>query len=288
MSAFHPQHSVFPTLIDCQGVASVTISFDAAPELKAKPADIVLIMDRSGSMGGPPMVEAKLAAKALVQTVARASGSADGSTLKNGTRISLVTFSDVATRPVDLVTDVSLLNRHIDAMMADGDTCHHVGFSSASNVLQNSTAERRIAIMFTDGKTTAGPDPQRIADRMKEKDGIEIYCIGLLTDVEPLKGWASDPDYAHVAFTSDFHQLRQVFTQIASEVVLAGVLDLRETVKPDFRITKIHAPSHGTAELLEGQAIRWTADAVGGAGRETAVLRFGIIPHVIMSIMCRK
>ena len=33
-------------------------------------------------------------------------------------------------------------------------------------------------------------------------------------------------------------------------------------------------PSHSTAELLEGPTIRWTADAVGGAGRETAVLRF--------------
>ena len=277
MSVSNPQKSVFPTAIDCQGTAEVTICFDAAPELIATPADIVLIMDRSGSMGGAPMSEAKLAAKALVQTVAKASGSTDGSTLKNGTHMSLVTFSDVATRSMGLVTDVSLLTDDIDAMKAEGDTNHHVGFTSADNVLRTSTLQRRIAIMFTDGNTPAGPDPQRIADRMKAR-GVELYCIGLLTDVEPLKRWASDPDSTHVAYTNDLAGLQRVFAEIAAEVVLAGVHDLNlvDVLHPDFRIDKVHAPSHGAAEVLDGQTIRWTADAVGPAVRERATLRFDV------------
>ena len=277
MSVSNPRKSILPTVMDCQANATVTIGFDAAPELMAEPADIVLIMDRSGSMGGAPMEEAKLAAKALVQTVAKASGSTDGNTLQNGTRMCLVTFSDVATRSMGLVTDVALLNDDIDAMKADGNTNHSVAFSSAFNVLQPSTTPRRIAIMFTDGNTTAGSDPQRMVDHMK-KYGIEIYCIGLLTDVEPLKNWASDPDSAHVAHTNDLAQLQRVFAEIAAEVVLAGVRDLNllEVLNPDFRITKVHAPSHGTAESLDGQTIRWTADAVGAAGSETATLQFDV------------
>ena len=278
MPVSNPHHSVSPTMTDCQGAAAVTIRFDAVPALISRPADIVLIMDRSGSMGGAPMTEAKLAAKALVQTVARASGSTDGRTLKNGTRLCLVSFSDIATRTMDLVTDVPLLNEAIDAMKAGGDTNHQVAFSSAANVLQASAAQRRIAIMFTDGNTTAGSDPQRLVDSMKQR-GMEIYCIGLLTDVEPLRRWATAPASTHVASTNDLSRLQQVFAEIAAEVVLAGALDLEllEDVNPDFRITKVHAPSHGTAVLLDSQTIRWTADAAGAAGRERPTLRYEVV-----------
>lgn len=38
--------------IDCEGSLKVTIALTAAPDISANPTDIVLVLDRSGSMAG--------------------------------------------------------------------------------------------------------------------------------------------------------------------------------------------------------------------------------------------
>ena len=42
----------------------------------------------------------------------------------------------------------------------------------------NST-NAKVMVMFTDGKTTAGPDPNPVAAAARA-DGVIIYCIGLI------------------------------------------------------------------------------------------------------------
>ena len=59
-------------------------------------------------------------------------------------------------------------------------------------------------VMFTDGITTAGGNPNTVASLAKS-NGIIIYCIGLSgnggIDEQALRDWASDPDSAYVAIT---------------------------------------------------------------------------------------
>ena len=64
------------------------------------------------------------------------------------------------------------------------------------------SSNARVLILFTDGKTTAGPPPAPIAAAAKAA-GIIIYCIGLLgssgLNESALDDWASDPDASYVA-----------------------------------------------------------------------------------------
>lgn len=41
--------------IDCEGALKVTLALAAAPDISSNPTDIVLILDRSGSMSGTPI-----------------------------------------------------------------------------------------------------------------------------------------------------------------------------------------------------------------------------------------
>ena len=41
--------------IDCEGSLKVTLALTAAPDIVSNPTDIVLVLDRSGSMAGAPL-----------------------------------------------------------------------------------------------------------------------------------------------------------------------------------------------------------------------------------------
>lgn len=45
------------TQMDCSGVLKVTLALAAAPDISSNPTDIVLILDRSGSMSGSPPIK---------------------------------------------------------------------------------------------------------------------------------------------------------------------------------------------------------------------------------------
>ncbi len=41
--------------IDCNGTLKVTLALSASPDISSNPTDIVLVLDRSGSMAGSPL-----------------------------------------------------------------------------------------------------------------------------------------------------------------------------------------------------------------------------------------
>lgn len=43
--------------IDCSGTLKVTLALAASPDIASNPTDIVLILDRSGSMAGAPLCQ---------------------------------------------------------------------------------------------------------------------------------------------------------------------------------------------------------------------------------------
>ena len=276
MPVTNPLKTIDAAALACTGTADVTISFDAAPALGTEPADIVLIMDRSGSMTGAPLAAAQQAAGDMIRTVARASGNAAGTTIENNSRMALVSFSTEAAVDLPLGTDAAALAGGAAALTAGGRTNHAAAFQKALELLQPSTLARRIVVMFTDGPSNIG-DADPVAEAIKQA-GIEIFCIGLGTDAGPLNRWASDPDAVHVAQAAAPAQLRDAFAAIAAEVVLAGALDmvLRDTLHPDFRIVTLGTPTHGSARVVDGQTLEWTAAAVGAAGPETAALTFTV------------
>ena len=57
--------------IACDGSLRVTLALTAAPDILTNPTDIVLALDRSGSMAGEPLANVKLGAKTFMTSLKR-------------------------------------------------------------------------------------------------------------------------------------------------------------------------------------------------------------------------
>ena len=67
------------TQIDCGGSFRITLSLTAEPDIRSNPTDIVLILDRSGSMAGSPLANLKNGAKKFIEIIDEATdSSSDG------------------------------------------------------------------------------------------------------------------------------------------------------------------------------------------------------------------
>ena len=276
MSVSNANKTVSPGVLDCTGRTTVTLSFDAEPELKTVPADLVLIMDRSGSMRGVPMEKAKLAAGDMIAAVARASGNAQGTTLENGSAMGLVSFADTAAVDLELSGNVGELNRAVDALTGGGLTNHADALQKGYDTVMKGSNTRKVLILFTDGNSTIG-DADPVAEKIRG-DGVEIFCIGLATDPGTLNRWATDPDSIHVSYTDDVNQLNQVFAQITSEVVRSGILDgvIQEVLNPDFQIKQVLDSNYGTVTVTDGQHLTWKLYTATLPTPDTLTLSFEI------------
>ena len=65
--------------IECDGTLKVTLALSATPDISENPTDIVLVLDKSGSMSGEPLMNMKQGANAFIDIIEKATdGTADG------------------------------------------------------------------------------------------------------------------------------------------------------------------------------------------------------------------
>ncbi|HZK29009.1 MAG TPA: vWA domain-containing protein, partial [Clostridia bacterium] len=168
--------TLIPTPVVMAGAGDVTLQKTATPvsgmvntwDIKLRieaedtesTADVVLLIDRSGSMdvtgsGGKTRMEnAKDAAKNLVDSLLTSSGG----------RISLVSFAGVIDNDITkapditvhqpLTTNATLLKGSISGMTADGGTFTQAALRQAVAQLTGSTADAKHIILLSDGEPT--------------------------------------------------------------------------------------------------------------------------------------
>lgn len=270
--------------IDCDGIVKVTLGLSAAPDISSNPTDIVLVLDRSGSMTGSPLANMKEGAKTFIDIIDESTDSSQDGNIGSGSHIGIVSFASVAVADTGLITSTEDLKNAVDGLIAGGATNHADAFSKAIQLFDPASSNARVIIMFTDGKTTAGAPPAPVAAEARDA-GIVIYCIGLLgddgIDVEVLNDWATDPDASHVAVTPDEEELEDLFADLAADISKPGALDIviDEEVNPDFSIVSINPPSKGTAEMVNSTTLQWKISELGVSGNEGASLEF-FIKHI--------
>ena len=81
--------------IPCGGQLGVQLGLSAAPNIVENPVDIVLVLDRSGSMAGIPLASMKLGAETFIDIIAQSTGG--GADIGSGSRIAITSFSGSAT-----------------------------------------------------------------------------------------------------------------------------------------------------------------------------------------------
>ena len=138
--------------------------------------------------------------------------------------------------------------------------------------------------MFTDGRTTAGTDPNLLASAAKAQ-GVIIYAIGLSgnggIDEEALKKWVSAPPSSYLAITPDDEELESLFENLALNISKPGATDIviTDTVSPCFKIISLSTPTKGSASLVNPTSLQWKIEELGVKYSEGAVLEFTVM-HV--------
>lgn len=269
------------TTIKCNETFNVRLSLTAAPDIVNNPTDIVLILDRSGSMTGSPLTNLKKGANKFIDIIDEATdGSQDGQ-IGNGSRIGIVSFADTATQNTQLITSVADLKAAVDSLTAGGSTNHEDAFTKALDLFDMASTNAKVMVMFTDGLTTAGGNPIPVTTQAKAQ-GVIIYCIGLSgnggIDVSALNAWSSDPDSAYVAITPDDAQLEDLFEDLANNITKPGATHIvvTDVISDCFKITSLSAPSKGTATLINANTLKWGIDDLGVTQSEGATLEFTV------------
>ena len=149
--------------IACDGAFRVTLALTAAPDIVANPTDIVLVLDRSGSLAGQPLADMKLGAKTFIDLIDEATDSAKDGQIGSGSRMGVVSFASTAAADTQLITSVDELKAAVDGLTASGGTNHADAFAKATQLFDPNSSNAKVMVMFTDGNTTAGAPPAPVA-----------------------------------------------------------------------------------------------------------------------------
>lgn len=273
-----------PNHINCGGSFKVKLSLTAEPDIVSHPTDIVLVLDRSGSMAGSPLANLKNGVRKFISIMDESTDGTEDGQIGSGSHIGIVSFASTATQDTQLITSVAELNAAVNALSAGGSTNHADAFHKAIQLFNPASSNEKVIVMFTDGKTTEGDDPAPVAAAAKAQ-GISIYCIGLSgnggIDVQALNDWASDPASSYVAITPNDEELEDLFEELARNITRPGATDIviTDRVSSCFKIISVSTPTKGTASLIDNTTVQWKIDKLGVSHSEGASLEFTVL-HV--------
>lgn len=266
--------------IPCGGTFDVILTLGAEPDITENPTDIVLILDRSGSMEDS-LPALKNAANEFIDIIDASTDGVQDGTIGGGSSIGIVSFSDTATQDTQLITSVASLKAAVNVLVAGGDTNHADAFTQALALFDPQSSNAKVMVMVTDGVTTAGGNANAAAAAAKAA-GASIYVIGLSgnggIDETALRQWASQPDTEFVSIAPSDAELEEIFGDLAQTIASPGATNivLNDYISSCFRILSVTAPSNGTATMVNERQLRWTIPELGATASEEAVLRFTV------------
>ncbi|TDC52333.1 VWA domain-containing protein, partial [Actinomadura sp. KC345] len=171
---YAPHESAALSLVPDESGEEGTFSLTVLPSGEARPSprDVVLVLDRSGSMQGWKMVAARRAAARIVDT------------LRPEDRFAVLSFDTVIERPRDLgagMADGTDRNRfraveHLAALNARGGTEMLGPLDEGCRLLADS-ARDRVLVLITDGQI--GNEDQILARLQPHLRGVRVHTVGI-------------------------------------------------------------------------------------------------------------
>jgi Ca-activated chloride channel family protein len=149
----------------------------AESELPGQGIDIALVLDTSGSMtsGFGDGTRLETAQRVLGEFISN----------REEDRLGLVVFRDTSLVLSPLTLDYDALQQlltGVDLINLPDGTAIGVGLADALNLLRESRARSRVAILLTDGQNNGGDIEPLAASRIAETLGVRLYTIGLIEE----------------------------------------------------------------------------------------------------------
>lgn len=213
----------------------LTVQGDPVSQNVQPNADVVLVIDCSGSMAGgfvtiDRMKTAKTAGKKFADSIL---------TDNSGNKMAVLGFSSEGYNNnnigTDLVNDKNTIKNTIDQMYAEGGTNYTTALTRAKNLLDNRTDKTRpgYVVFISDG--APGESGNSLNDpnwngsaqvAQLKKDGVTIYTIGIALDGyfnqaarEYLKSMATNPShFRNITDANLDNQLGTILTAWAAEI----------------------------------------------------------------------
>lgn len=233
-----------------------------ASTLKPLPLNIALVIDRSGSMAGRKLIDAKKAALGLIAR------------LRTGDRLSIVTYSTY-TRLVWPSTEINELTRErardaIFGIRAQGSTNLSGGLELGSREVLRELRTRQVnrVILISDGLANVGiitPRQLNAMARQYLQRGVSLTTIGVGTDYsETVMTGIANAGGGNYYYVNDSRQLAAIFQKELVEMAttVAQNVTVEMTLRPGVRLTELFGYSFRQekdtvivplAELFSGQ-----------------------------------
>lgn len=184
-----------------------------------EPNDIMLVIDRSTSMAGQKITDAKAAAVNFVDII----DSAD-----NNSRIGLITFGPDSTINLNLTSNYASVKSAINAVALLDGTCAQCAVNKVNQVFgANSGTNNEVVVFLTDGRANrleSGPASNTTAEQgtltsINNGPDVPYYTIGLGSNVNStfLQNIATTTGGTYY-FTPTSTDLKAIYTKVAKQI----------------------------------------------------------------------
>lgn len=235
---------------------TVTLELSSIPVPgTSEPNDVILIIDRSGSMASD-MDNMKTAAKNFINSLNLTTH-----------RVGIVSYDD-RVESISITDDKKVLCDYIDTLTARGGTYIARGIREAENLLRNKrSGVQGSIVLMTDGEAADQTDAVNAANTAKS-NGNFFYTVALCqseTSIENsnLKKMAtSEADHYSVFYSSG---LNNVYNQIAKKIGKCNPKDLviTQTINSDFEYVPGSADNNIPKPTINGKTLTWKMNQLG-------------------------
>ncbi|KYK35566.1 MAG: VWA domain-containing protein [Theionarchaea archaeon] len=191
---------------------AVILSYFSIEVTEGEPADVILVLDVSSSMGDPgtsgktKLEEAKTAAREFLDTI------------NPSIRIGLVVFADNAQVLLPLTADKSATRREIGRLSCGGWTAMGDGIALATGELPESSNAARYIVLMSDGESNRGKPPEEARD-LAVTSKIIIHSVAFGNDADrALLRNIAEQTKGEYFFAATGQELVEAFAEIADAI----------------------------------------------------------------------